>query len=161
MNDDAAVPQRSYTSCPTEVVDAPIERVWSLVTRPEEWGNFYDLVVTRVTPRGSAKVGQQVAGVTPAWGIRFRISGRIIEVNESTHRLRIDFRMPFGLRVGEEMRLTRIDRAKCRVTYSCNFEFPRGWRGKLLRLMVGNELETGPADSLARLKRAAEAKEIA
>jgi len=81
-----------------------------------------------------------------------------MEVNESAHSLRIDFQMPFGLRIVEEMRLTKIDGDRCRVIYGCNFEFPRGWRGILLRLMVSNELETGPADSLARLKRAAEAK---
>jgi hypothetical protein len=123
---------------------------------PEGWGNFYDLIVTRVTPRGPARVGQEVVGVSPAWGLRFRVSARVIEVDESVHRLRIDFQMPFGLTVLEDMRLTRIDRDKCRVTYGCNFVFPRGWRGILLKLMMRNELEAGPADSLARLKRAAE-----
>ena len=90
-----------------------------------------------------------------------RISARFTEVNESTHSLRIDFQMPFGLRVVEEMRLAKIDRERCRVIYGCNFEFPKGWHGKLLELMVSDELETGPADSLDRLKRAAEAREIA
>jgi hypothetical protein len=154
---DAAASGRSYASCPTEVVDAPIEHVWSLVTTPEQWGGFYDLVVTGVTPRGSAQVGQEVIGVTRAWGLPWRIFARFMEVNESTHSVRIDFQMPFGLRVVEAMHLTKVAPEKCRVTYGCNFEFPNGWRGTLLRWMVRNELEAGPAESLARLKRAAEA----
>ena len=47
---------------------------------------------------------------------------------------------------------------RCRVNYHCHFGFPDNWRGKLLRVVLGRALADGPADSLARLKRAAEAR---
>jgi len=50
----------TYASCPTSIVNAPVEIVWSLLTRPEKWGDFYDVRVTSVEPVGPAMVGQTV-----------------------------------------------------------------------------------------------------
>ena len=38
--------------CPTELVGAPVETVWGLLTDPAGWSSFYDLRVTRVEPPG-------------------------------------------------------------------------------------------------------------
>ena len=48
----------AYTTCPTSVVNAPVEIIWTLLTRPEGWGEFYDMRVASVEPPGPAVVGQ-------------------------------------------------------------------------------------------------------
>ncbi len=44
------------------MVSAPIEIVWSLLTDPTRWGDFFDVRITRVEPAGSAVVGQRFYG---------------------------------------------------------------------------------------------------
>jgi hypothetical protein len=43
------------------------------------------------------------------------------------------------------------------VTYGCDFRFPAGLRGRIVQTLLGREVRLGPANSLARLKAAAEA----
>jgi hypothetical protein len=38
----------THLSCPTDVVDTPIEVVWALVTDFARWGDFYDVRVEKV-----------------------------------------------------------------------------------------------------------------
>ena len=48
----------AYASCPTSVVNAPVEIVWAFLTHPERWGEFYDVRIASVEPPGPAVVGQ-------------------------------------------------------------------------------------------------------
>jgi hypothetical protein len=43
------------------------------------------------------------------------------------------------------------------VRLGCDFSYPPGWRGRLTRTLMAREVRRGPANALARLKRAAEA----
>jgi hypothetical protein len=80
----------------------------------------------------------------------------MIEIDPDCHRLRMDVNMPFGLTVHEDLGCRPLDDTHCRVDYYCDFDFPKGWRGTLMRLLLTRKLDSGPDDSLARLKRAAE-----
>ena len=53
-----------YASCPSDVVNAPIEVVSNLLTNPAGWGIFFDLRVLGVEPAGQAQPGQCVRGET-------------------------------------------------------------------------------------------------
>lgn len=50
-----------YASCPTGIVNAPVEVVWTLLTHPEGWGDFYKVRITAADPAGPAVVGQTVS----------------------------------------------------------------------------------------------------
>ena len=80
----------THTSCPTAVVNAPIEVVWSLLNNTAGWGEFFDLRMTAVIPPGPAAVGQ------------------ILEADTG----------PLGLRIRDDMRCRALDTASCRVTYN-------------------------------------------
>ena len=54
------------------------------------------------------------------------------------------------------MKLAEVDDAHCRVNYNCDFTLPTGLRGAILGRVFGRSFDTGPADSLSRLKREAE-----
>ncbi len=42
------------------------------------------------------------------------------------------------------------------MTYGCDFSFPAGLRGWIVEALLQREVRVGPAQSLARLKAAAE-----
>jgi hypothetical protein len=145
-----------HASCPTEVIAAPIEVVWDLVTHPEGWGRFYDIRILSVEPAGRAALGQRITAETGPVFLHLKVLLEFVSIDESHHRIGVSVRLPFGLSVVEDMECGRISADKCRVNYRCNFGFPGGWRGGALRLLLRRELQTGPADSLLRLKIAAE-----
>jgi hypothetical protein len=148
----------AYAVCPTDVVHAPVEVVWGLLTDPAGWGDVFDARVLSVEPHGPAAVGQRVLLTSGPWPARFRLHFEFTEVDPATYSLGLKIRLPFGIMNDEHLVSSPIGEGACRVTYGCNFEFPPGWRGALLRTLLRRAFETGPADSLSRLKRAAEAR---
>jgi hypothetical protein len=145
-----------HASCPTEVVDAPITAVWSLLTEPARWGEFYDVRIVRVEPQGPAVVGQVVHGESGPRILHLGVSFVFRRVDHERHEIALDVQLPLRVTVHEELDCRPIDHDRCRVNYHCNFNFADGWRGRFTRGLLWRDLETGPRDSLQRLKRAAE-----
>jgi hypothetical protein len=145
-----------YASCPSALVYAPVEIVWALLMAPAGWGNVFDVRVTSVDPPGPAAAGQEVSAETGPGILHLKLMFRMIEIDPDQYRLRMDVNLPFGLAVHEDIRCTPLDDTHCRVDYRCNFDFPSGWRGALMRRLLSRRLDSGPEDSLSRLKRAAE-----
>jgi hypothetical protein len=145
-----------FASCPTAVVNAPAEVVWALLMDPAGWERVFDGRVAGIDPPGPAVVGQKVCGETGPRIFRLKLTFRMMEIDPDHHRLRLEVKLPFGINVEEDLRCTALDDIRCRVDYRCNFDFPRGWRGSLVRVLLNRRLDAGPEDSLSRLKRAAE-----
>jgi hypothetical protein len=143
-------------SCPTCIVNAPVETVWTLLTRPEGWGDFYDVRIVSVEPPGPAMVGQTVIAESGPRLLRLKLRFRFNTIDAGNHELGIDVRLPFGVTVQEDLRCIPLGRDQCRVNYNCDFGFPVGWRGAVTRFLLRRELRSGPVDSLSRLRRAAE-----
>ena len=145
-----------YASCPSALVYAPVEIVWALLMAPAGWGNVFDVRVTSVDPLGPAAAGQEVCAEIGPEILHLKLTFRIIEIDPDQCRVRMDVNLPFGLAVHEDIRCTPLDDTHCRVDYRCNFDFPSGWRGALMRRLLSRRLDSGPEDSLSRLKRTAE-----
>ena len=143
-------------SCPTVVVDAPVETTWKLLTDPSEWPSFYDLRVIRIEPPGLATVGQRVIGESgPRW-LHLAVTLTYTAIDVSRRCLELDVQMPLRIAVKEELSCSVVNERQCRVNYHCHFALPPGWRGALIRVFLWREIRSGPADSLRRLKQAAE-----
>jgi Polyketide cyclase / dehydrase and lipid transport len=147
---------RTHLACPTAIVEAPIEVVWNLLLNTADWGKFYDVRVLSVDPPGPAEEGQRLIGNPGPRFLPLRLVFDFTEVDQVNRRLRIDGRLPFGIRVREHMMVAKIDAHRCRVNYNCDFELPTGIWGKTLWLLLRRGLDNGPAGSLSRLKREAE-----
>jgi hypothetical protein len=146
----------TVASCPTDVVNAPIEIVWELLNDPLGWGAFYDLRIIRVEPPGLATMGQRIfAESGPRW-LHLGVTILYTAIDEPRRSLELEVRMPLGITAKEELECSVINDRQCRVNYHCHFTLPAGWRGALLRMFLWRELRVGPADSLRRIKRAAE-----
>jgi len=146
----------NYTSCPTSLVNAPVELVWALLTRPEGWGTFYDVRITTVDPVGPAVVGQTVFAESGPPFLHLKLQFRFTQIDAQNYRLRLDAQFPFGVTVREELTCIPLGQEQCRVNYHCGFGFPTGWRGTAVHALMRRELDAGPADSLDRLQREAE-----
>lgn len=146
----------NYLACPTEIVEAPASVVWTLLTDLSGWGRFFDLRVTSVEPPGLAAKGQRMLCETgPRW-LHLGCSFEYTLIDETHYKLEMDVGLPLGMTVREELDCVPLEDTRCRVNYHCNFGLPDGWRGRLMRVLLSRGLKEGPADSLLRLKRAAE-----
>ena len=145
-----------YASCPTGVVNAPVEVVWTLLTHPEGWGDFYNVRITAADPAGPAVVGQTVFAQSGPEFLHLKLQFRFTEIDALNYKLGFDARFPFGVTVREDMSCIPLGQQQCRVNYHCGFGFPPGWRGAVLHFLMRRRLDSGPADSLARLQREAE-----
>jgi hypothetical protein len=145
-----------YVSCPTGVVNAPVEIVWRLLMHPEGWGDFYNVRITVADPAGLAVVGQTVFAESGPEFLHLKLQFRFTEIDALNYKLGFDARFPFGVTVREDMSCIPLGQQQCRVNYHCGFGFPTGWRGAMLHFLMRRRLDSGPADSLARLQRAAE-----
>jgi hypothetical protein len=143
-------------TCPTDVVEAPIDTVWRLLTEPAGWGGFFDVRIARIDPPGPAQVGQRILAESgPRW-LHLRVCFEFTHIDAERHLLGLSIAFPLGVTVREDLTASAISDGRCRVTYGCDFGFAQGWRGWLARLLLAREVKVGPADSLARLKAAAE-----
>jgi hypothetical protein len=71
-------------------------------------------------------------------------------------RLAIHIRLPLGVTNHEVIEIAPVGANACRVTFNRAFEFPPGWRGRLIQTVLGRLFVTGRSAALARLKQAAE-----
>ena len=136
--------------CPTDVVLAPAERVWDLLTDPRKLAQWTGTKLVE-GPACPMSAGDHVvlgAGV-------LRITFDVLDMRPP-RQLMLHVRLPFGLTNREQIQITPIDAHSSRVTFNAHFIFPPGWRGQLVEKILGWRFATGPARSLSRLKRAAE-----
>jgi uncharacterized protein YndB with AHSA1/START domain len=83
--------------CPSAVVEAPPERVWELLTRPEGFHLWTDAALVAAEPPGEAHAGQELHLVTRALGWTFAVAISVREVDAERRRLRFAVRLPFGV----------------------------------------------------------------
>ncbi len=83
--------------CPMAVVEAPIDRVWDLVTSPEKLGSWADATLVSAEPPEPARAGQRLRLVTSALGHAFPVEMSVLEVDAEQRRLRLLIRLPLGL----------------------------------------------------------------
>jgi hypothetical protein len=146
----------SKISCPTALVNAPIDVVWSLLTEPARWTEFFDIRVTRIDPSGPAVVGQRIYGETGPRFLRLGVTLEYTEIDAARRTIGLNVQLPLGITVREDLSCGAVGDAQCRVNYHCHFGLPPGWRGAIVRVILRRELEAGPEDSLLRLTHAAE-----
>ena len=54
----------AYLSCPSVIINAPVEIVWTILMCPEKSTDVFDLRIVLLEPPGPAVVGQIISGET-------------------------------------------------------------------------------------------------
>jgi uncharacterized protein YndB with AHSA1/START domain len=98
--------------CPTEVVLAPAERIWHLLTDPRQLARWTGTKLV-VGPACPLSAGDHL--VLGAGGLRIVFD--VLEVRPP-REFTLDVRLPFGVTNHERIQITSIDAHSSRVTYN-------------------------------------------
>ena len=99
------------TTCPTDVVNVPVERVWALLDDPLRYGEWTNLREIRSEPPGAVKPGQVIRGVTRRVGLTFTSTLTVLAVDADKHHIEYQTNLPLGI-VG-----VALDPSRCRVSF--------------------------------------------
>jgi len=101
--------------CPTDVIHAPAERIWRLVTTPTELARWTDTTLIEA-PDGALGAGERlVLGAGP--GHVMRVIFRVVDA-VAPRRLALHIRLPLGVTNDEVIEIAAIGAAASRVTFN-------------------------------------------
>ena len=103
--------------CPSAVIEAPIDRVWDLVTRPEGFDLWTDARLVVAEPAGRASAGQELHLVTRALGWTFAVRISVREVDPERHRVGFLVALPFGVVNDQVMTLAEAGEGRTLVRF--------------------------------------------
>jgi len=98
--------------CPTEVIQAPAERIWRLLLDPRELAQWSGTKLVQGPPR-PARAGDVLLFRVGAFQIRFEVLDA-----EPPHSARLCVRLPFGVVNHEHVQITPLGSGTCRVTFN-------------------------------------------
>lgn len=98
-------------TCPTDVFGAEPERVWDLLTRPDELVKWVGARVVEA-PARALREGDRVV-LAPGFGMRATLEVRGME---RPRHLTLDVGLPFGVVNHERIEVSALDGGRCRVT---------------------------------------------
>lgn len=103
--------------CPIDIVYAPVDDVWELLTQTSKYDQWWDAHLERSVPEGSATPGQMVYATSDAFGRRWNVTFVIEMVNPGKHQIKFNVTLPLGIVDHATITCTPIDAASCRVQY--------------------------------------------
>lgn len=103
--------------CPSDVVDAPIERVWALVASTEGIDHWVDATLVSAEPDGPVQAGQKLHLITRAIGFTFVVTIDVLEVDPVRHRLHLLVDLPFGVVNDENLTLAEAGSGRTLVRF--------------------------------------------
>lgn len=106
-----------FSICPADVVAAPVESVWELLSEPTRFDVWWDARTERIVPEGKAAPGQMVYAKTSAFGRTWDVTLRVEGVNPEKHQIQLHVALPLGTINDATITATAIDAASCRVQF--------------------------------------------
>ena len=102
--------------CPSAIVEAPVERVWEVVTSPDGFDTWTDATLVTAKPAGPARPGQRLRLET-AFGRRLPVVIDVLDVDPDRHLLHLRADLPLGLVNDETMTMTAVDDGRTLVRF--------------------------------------------
>jgi uncharacterized protein YndB with AHSA1/START domain len=101
--------------CPSDVVDAPADRVWQLLATPVELARWSETTVVDGPDRELRAGDRLVLGAGP--GHAMRVIFRVQDVVAPQH-LALHIRLPLGVTNHEVIRIAPLGARACRVSFN-------------------------------------------
>ncbi len=107
----------SFSTCPIDTVDAPVERVWRLLADPSAYALWWDARTRSILPSGPAQPGQLILADTipPVRGWQIHIT--VQNVNPEKHVLDLLTKLPLGITVANHITCTPLDEQHTRLSF--------------------------------------------
>ena len=97
--------------CPTEIILAPAERIWHLVTDPRELAQWTGTKLVEAPVRAMSAGDRLVFRVG-----MLHITFDVVDM-QAPRQLTLDIALPFGITNHEQIQITPIDAHACRTTF--------------------------------------------
>ena len=101
--------------CPTNIVNAPADRIWQLLTTPKGLARWSGTRVIEAPDRELRGGDRLVLGA--GVGHRMKVTFQVREAIRPEH-LALDIRLPLGVNNDEVIRITPLGAEACRVTFN-------------------------------------------
>ena len=103
----------SLSTCPIDVVNAPIEKVWELLAEPENYDLWWDAKTLSIVPAGRAQAGQRVHAKAGGFNIFLMVDG----VDEWKHKIDFTTTFPFGITGFNHLTCTALPNSTTQVSF--------------------------------------------
>jgi|SRR5476649_1892769 len=98
--------------CPTDIILAPAERIWRLLTDPRALARWTGTTLVDAPARAMSAGDHLVFRVG-----MLRITFDVVDM-QAPRQLTFDVALPLGIRNREEIQITPIDASSCRTTFN-------------------------------------------
>jgi hypothetical protein len=85
-----------FNICPVDVVAAPVESVWELLSDLTLYDEWWDASIERIAPEGIASPGQVIYAKTSQFGRKWDLTIKVQGVNPEKHQIQLDVALPLG-----------------------------------------------------------------
>lgn len=104
-------------TCPADVVNASVDKVWSLLAQPSEYDRWWEAHTARIDPDGPASPGQTVHAGAKGLGKRWTFTLQVEAVAPEKHQIRFRTMLPLGISGINQITCTALGPSTCRVQY--------------------------------------------
>jgi len=101
--------------CPTDLVSAPVERVWTLLT--SDYTTWVDARLVSREPDGPAVPGQRVHLTTSELGLTFHVHFTVERVDPGAHTFGVSVQLPFGMTMRDTIVCSAVGPDRTRVQF--------------------------------------------
>ena len=107
----------SISVCPIASVHAPIQRVWSFLSQPGNYSQWWDAKTRSIEPQGPAQPGQRIHARSVAFGTEWNVDVLVEGIDEARHALDLRTSLPLGIVVFNHITCRDLDSANCQVSF--------------------------------------------
>jgi Polyketide cyclase / dehydrase and lipid transport len=107
----------TVSTCPIATVNAPIERVWPLLSEPSNFDLWWDAHTLSIVPEGHAQPGQTIHARTRGFGKWWVVSALVEAVDDAAHELDLTTSLPLGITVKNHITCTALEGGNTRVSF--------------------------------------------
>jgi hypothetical protein len=107
----------SVSVCPIANIEAPLEKVWSFLSEPENYALWWDAQTRSISPAGHAIPGQKINAQSTAFGKRWNVNILVEGLDEKRHQIHLKTMLPLGITVFNHITCTPLKNAVTQVSF--------------------------------------------
>jgi len=103
----------SVSVCPMDIINAPIEKVWTLLSEPANYALWWEPQTRSIVPEGRAQSGQKIHAKASGLDVNVIVNS----CDESKHQIHLTTMLPFGITVHSHITFTPLENGTCQVSF--------------------------------------------